>query len=66
MGTETALTRTHNDVLLAIDDSSCVILMLLDLSTAFDTVDHDILLGRLEYRFGITGKALPWLTSYMN
>ena len=39
--------------------------MSLDLSAAFDTVDHDTLLGRLENRFGITGKALSWLTSYL-
>ena len=63
--TETALTRIHNDILLAIDYNSCVILVLLDLSAAFDTVDYDILLGRLEHRFGITGKALSWLTSYL-
>ena len=53
---------------LAIDDNSdnsCVMLVLLDLSAAFDTVDYDILLGRLEHRFGITGKALSWLTSYL-
>ena len=55
--TETALTRIHNDILLAIDDSSCIILVLLDLSAALDAVDHNILL-RLEHRFGITGKAL--------
>ena len=41
--TETALTRIHNNILLAIDDNSCVTLVLLDLSAAFDTVDHDIL-----------------------
>ena len=63
--TETALTSIHNDILLAIDDNSCVILVLLDLSAAFDTVDHNILLGWLEHRFGITGKALFWLTSYL-
>ena len=53
---------------LAIDgnsDNNCVMLVLLDLSAAFDTVDYDILLGRLEHRFGITGKALSWLTSYL-
>ena len=61
--TETALARIHNDILLAIDDNSCVILVLLNLSAAFDAVDHNILLGRLEHRFGITGKALSWLTS---
>ena len=63
--TEAALTRIHNDILLTIDDNSCVMLVLLDLFAAFDTVDHDILLGRLEHRFGITRKALSWLTSYL-
>ena len=63
--TETALTSIHNDILLAIGDDSCVILVLLDLSAPFDTVDHNILLGKLEHRFGITGKALSWFTSYL-
>ena len=43
--TETALTRIHNDILLTIDDNSCIILVLLDLSAALDAVDHNILLG---------------------
>ena len=64
-GTETTLTRVHNDVLRAIDDGQCVILVLLDLSVAFDTVDHSILLNRLNRCFGIKGKALTWFRSYL-
>ena len=40
--------------------------MLLDLSAAFDTVDHEILITRLKHRFGITGKALVWIHSYLS
>ena len=64
--TETALARRHNDILGATDDGECVILVLLDLSAAFDTVDHDILITRLKHRFGITGKALGWIQSYLS
>ena len=63
--TETALTRVHNDVLRAIDDGQCVILVLLDLSSAFNTVDHSILSNRLNRCFGIGGKALTWFRSYL-
>ena len=55
----------HNDILRAIDDGECVILVLLDLSSAFDTVDHDNLITRLKHRFGVTGKALGWVQSYL-
>ena len=64
--TETAPARIHNDILRAIDDGKCVILVLLHLSAAFDTVDHDILITRLKHRFGITGKALGWIQSYLS
>jgi len=64
--TETALVKIENDILLAIDQQQCVILLLLDLSAAFDTVDHAILLDRLENRFGITGQALNWISSYFD
>ena len=62
--TETALLKIQNDILLSIDQQKCVLLLLLDLSAAFDTVDHSILLNRLEKRFGITGSALKWVLSY--
>ena len=64
--TETALTRIQNDILCAIDNNQCVALVLLDLSAAFDTVDHDILLHRLQYRFGIGDKCISWLKSYLS
>ena len=61
---ETALTRVHNDILLEIANRHCVMLLLLDLSAAFDTVDHDILLKRLDSRLSICGTALDWFRSY--
>ena len=64
--TETALLRVHNDIAMAIDQHNSVILVLLDLSVAFDTVDHDILLSRLSNRFGITGTVLEWFRSYLS
>ena len=63
--TETALVKVHNDIVSAIDNQSYVILLLLDLSAAFDTVDHKILLQRLSCRFGIDGKALCRFKSYL-
>ena len=62
---ETALLRVHNDILKSIDNEQCVVLLQLDLSAAFDTVDHKILLHRLRSSFGIKGKALAWLQSYL-
>ena len=58
--------KVHNDIVSVIDNHSYVILLLLDLSAAFDTVDHKILLQRLSCRFGINGKALcSWFKSYL-
>lgn len=63
--TETALLRVFNDILQATDCGHSVILVLLDLTAAFDTVDHQILLTRLERCVGIQGTALEWLRSYL-
>ena len=58
--TETALIKVQNDILSALDTGSSAILLMLDLSAAFDTIDHDILLSRLCNIYGITGDSLDW------
>ena len=63
--TETALLKIQSDLLQALDKRKAAVLVLLDLSAAFDTIDHDIMLNRLTSLFGITGKALQWLESYL-
>lgn len=63
--TETALLRVHHDIACALDNNCCAVLLMLDLSAAFDTIDHTILLNRLEFSFGITDDALLWLKSYL-
>ena len=63
---ETALLRIHNDLLIAMEKKQISALILLDLSAAFDTVDHQILLSRLSLNFGITGSALSLLSSYVS
>ena len=51
---ETALVKVHNNLLRPLDDGCGVFLVLLDLSSTFDTLDHDILLHRLEESVGLT------------
>ena len=63
--TESALIRLQNDVLRAIDDGRCVILLLLDLLAAYNTVDHEILLSRLSSCYGIEGTVHKWFRSYL-
>ena len=64
--TETALVKVTNDILLNMNSQRVTLLVLLDLSAAFDTVDHAILLKRLTTDFGIGGKALEWFSSYLS
>ena len=63
--TETLLLRVTNELLMACDRGSVSSLSLLDLSAAFNTLDHNILLKRLRLSVGISGVVLRWLESYL-
>ena len=63
--TETAPVRVHNDIVSAVDQGHGVCLILLDLSTAFDTVDHTILCTFLDDFIGLEGPALGFFKSYL-
>ena len=63
--TETALLKVKSDVISALEKQEVACLVVLDLSTAFNTIDHNILLGRLKSRFAVTGTTLNWLRSYL-
>ena len=63
--TETALLKVTNDILRTLDNHQDVILVMLDLSSAFDTLDHDILLARLESYFGFSDTVIKWFKSYL-
>ena len=64
--TETVLLRIVNDILSALDNDNISVLLLLDLSATFDTLDHQILLSRLNSVFGIQSTALQWFHSYLS
>lgn len=64
--TETALLRVFNHILLATDSGNCVILVSLDLTAAFHTINHATLLAHLEHWVGIKGVAMEWFRSYLS
>ena len=63
--TETTLLSVHDHIIKAISHQQVTCLTLLDLSAAFDTIDHSILLERLSSWFGISSTALFWVKSYL-
>lgn len=63
--TETVLIRLMNDLLVASEEKSATVVMLLDLSAAFDLVDHDLLLKILGNEIGIRGIALEWFGNFL-
>ena len=63
--TETAMTRVVSDLLTNVDTGSASVLLSLDISAAFDTLDHSLLLQRAENLFGFTGSVHAWLASYL-
>ncbi|PGH37209.1 MAG: hypothetical protein CRN43_22520, partial [Candidatus Nephrothrix sp. EaCA] len=63
--TETLLLRLLSDCYGAIDGRRVTLLALFDVSAAFDTVDHQILINRLSVSFGLSGLPLDWITSFL-
>ena len=58
--------KVYSDLVRELDYGHQAVLALLDMTAAFDTVDHSILLQRLYHAFRITDGALDWFTSYLS
>ena len=63
--TETALLKVTDDLNASMDSKSCSILLSLDISAAFDMIDINILLPRLESEFSIIGSVALWIRLYL-
>ena len=62
---ESALLKVHNDIISSMDKGEVTALTLLDLSAAFDTIDHTTLTERLSDWYGLSGQAQIWFSSYL-
>ena len=63
--TETAVLKVLSEILMALDSGNLAVMMLLDLSAAFDSVDHITLLQRLKTSYGLNDVVINWFTSYL-
>lgn len=61
-----ALLKVTNDIVLNMKNQDVTLLLLLDLSAPFNTVDHDTLLHRLQFTVGVNGKVLSWFATYLS
>lgn len=64
--TETALLKVTNDIMMSADSGEYTVLVLLDLTSAFDTVNHTILINRPRDLVGMSGSVLDWFSSYIS
>ena len=60
-----AYRNVYSNIIDAISNEKMLLLSLLELTATFDTVDHDVLLQRLERTFGFSGSLLQWIRSYL-
>ena len=58
--------KVQNDIAEALDKKRVVVLVMLDMSSAFDVINHGIILTRLQHSFGVTAEALDWMGSYIS
>ena len=63
---ESALLKIQKDIAASMDSGKAIALTLLDLSAAFDTIDHDIVFNSLRDWFGVAGTVLRWIKSYLS
>ena len=64
--TDTALMRVQHDIANAMDTNQAALLVLLDMSAAFDTIDANVLINTLHNRLGVKGTPSKWVRSYIS
>ena len=63
---ETSVLNVHNDIVSGLDIGLCSVLASLDLSAAYDTVNHNIFITRQNTEFQISGTIIQWFKSYLD